>query len=174
LASDLVKIIPRYLKWEPALLALYLYSFNSAWATISTSMTNLLNAIGKIKKTFQLMTMWLVLTWALMPVLGIKLGYNGVALAAALISLSSLVAIMVARKYVPFSLVSSVGKPFLAASLMGLIIYFFRPMAGSLAFSVVLRTLTGGFVYFALSYFLVGAALVADIKRFANEMRSRS
>ena len=126
LASDLVKIIPRYLKWEPALLALYLYCFNSAWATISTSMTNLLNAVGQIKKTFKLMIMWLVLTWALMPVLAIKFGFNGVAYAVAIISFSSIVAILVARKAVRFDLVSPVGKPLLATILMGLFLYFFR------------------------------------------------
>ncbi|HUV71513.1 MAG TPA: oligosaccharide flippase family protein [Clostridia bacterium] len=165
LASDLVKVIPRYLKWEPALLALYLYSFNSAWATISTSMTNLLNAVGQIKKTFKLMIMWLGLTWALMPVLAIKLGFNGVAIAAATISLSSGVAIYIARKAVRFDLISSIGKPLLATVVMGIFVFLFKPMTENLILSLGLRILAGGFVYLLVSYFLIGKSLFEDFFR---------
>ncbi|MGB9637335.1 MAG: oligosaccharide flippase family protein [Microgenomates group bacterium] len=173
LASDLVKIIPRYLKWEPALLALYLYCFNSAWATVSTSMTNLLNAIGKIKTTFKLMVMWLVLTWALMPVLGLKFGYNGVAFASAIIALSSGVAVYVAKKSVNFDLVFSVGKPLLASGLMGLIIFVFRPSTGGLAFSVLIRVCIGMLSYLGISYLLLGKSLTDDVARIVSEFKKK-
>ncbi len=171
LASDMVKIIPRYSKWEPALLALYLYCFNSAWATVSSSMTNLLNAIGQIKKTFKLMIMWLVLTWALMPILGMKFGYNGVAVATALIAFSSVVAIYVARKLVKFNLASSLGKPLLASALMGIVIYLFRLPALSLPMAVIVRILVGMVAYLGISYLLVGQSLITDISRIYHEFR---
>ncbi len=171
LASDLVRIIPRYTKWEPALLALYFYSFNSAWATISSSMTNLLNAIGQIKKTFKLMMMWLVLTWVLMPVLGLKLGYNGVAAATALIALSSTVAIYVARKSVKFDLISSVGKPLLASVAMGLVIALFKPAGTSPLAAVAIRILLGAVSYFGIAYLLIGQSLLTDISRIYHEVK---
>ncbi|MEK7154712.1 MAG: oligosaccharide flippase family protein, partial [Patescibacteria group bacterium] len=40
LSPLIVQIIPKYSKWEPALLALALYCFNSAWASVSTPLTN--------------------------------------------------------------------------------------------------------------------------------------
>lgn len=172
-ASDMVRIIPRYLKWEPALLALYLYCFNSAWATISTSMTNLLNATGQIKKTFKLMIMWLVLSWALMPALGYRFGYNGVAFASALIALSSAVAIYVARRSVKFDLVSSVGKPLLASMIMGLVIFVFKPARVNLSLSVLLRVLTGGAVYLGSSYLLVGQSLISDTSKILYEFKKK-
>jgi O-antigen/teichoic acid export membrane protein len=173
IAPDLIKVIPRYSKWQPALLALYFYSFNSAWATISTSMTNLLNAVGQIKKTFKLMIMWLVLSWALMPLLGIKFGYNGVAVATAIISFSSVVAVYVARKTVKFDLLSSVGKPLLASFLMGGIVYFWRP-AGNLYLSLGLRILGGGITYLVFSYLLLGKELTDNVRKVYAEVRKKT
>lgn len=172
LASDLVRLIPRYTKWEPALLALYLYCFNSAWATVSTSMTNLLNAVGKIKKTFKLMLMWFVLTWALMPIMGIKLGYNGIAMASAIIALSSIVAIYFAYQEVNFDL-SVVVKPLISSLLMGLVIWLFRPFVLNLSLSLVVRILAGGLFYLGFSYFLVGHALWGDVTKIYHEITKK-
>jgi len=171
IASDLVKIIPRWTKWQPALLALYFYCFNSAWATISTTMTNLLNALGKIKTTFKLMLMWLVLTWVLMPILGVKLGYNGIALSAALISVSSVVAVYCAKKNVDFDLPRSIGKPLIASFFLGIILFFFKPFIFNLWFSIGLRVLVGGAVYLFISYVLVGKELVNDLSKIYHEFR---
>jgi len=171
LASDLVKIIPRYLKWQPALFALYLYCFNSAWATVSTSMTNLLNAVGKIKTTFKLMVMWLVLTWVVMPVAAVKLGFNGVAIASGIISLSSIVAIFVAKKQVNFDLTSSVVRPLTASFLMGIVIYLAKIPVNNLAVSVVVRILIGFFSYILFSYLLVGRLLFEDMAKIYHEIR---
>lgn len=174
LASDLVKVIPRYLKWQPALLALYLYSFNSAWATISTSMTNLLNSIGKIKTTFKLMVMWLVLTWVLMPIGAVKFGFNGVAAAAALISLSSLVAVIAAKKQVNFDLTNSILKPLLASLLMGVIIYFIPIHFQNLIISIIFRILVGAVSYTLFSYLFFGKRLFADMARLFYEIKKKN
>ena len=50
LAPILVEIIPKYQKWEPALIPLGLIAVNSVFAAVTTQLTNLLNSIGKIKK----------------------------------------------------------------------------------------------------------------------------
>jgi len=174
LASDFVKVIPRYLKWEPALLALYLYCFNSAWATISTSMTNLLNAVGKIKTTFKLMLMWLGLTWGLMPLFGIKFGYNGVAFATAIISVSSLAAIIVAKKQVDFRLKDPVIKPFLVSVLMGLFIYFVRFNFSNLFLGVILRIFLGVVFYLGCSYLFLGKRVFLETYQIFREIRGKN
>jgi len=171
LASDLVKVIPRYLKWQPALLALYLYSFNSAWATVSTSMTNLLNAIGRIKTTFKLMIMWLVLTWTIMPLLAIKYGYNGVAMAVAVISLSSIAAIISAKKYVNFDLFASVLKPLFASTLMGFFMYFLKIPYSNLILVVIGKTLLGSVFYLFVSRLIIGRSMFVDMSKIYHEIR---
>ena len=65
LAPSLVDIIPRYEKWSPALSALTLMGISTVFAPITSTLTNLLNAIGKVKTTFKLMIMWTVLDFIL-------------------------------------------------------------------------------------------------------------
>lgn len=123
-ALPMTHLIPRYAKWLPAMIPLYLYLYNSAWASISTSLTNLLNATGHIKSTFRLMLMWTGLTWVIMPILAIKFGYLGVAFATAIIATSSIVTIFMAKKYVNFSLSGIVRTPLIATAIMSLYLYF--------------------------------------------------
>lgn len=124
LAIPMTGLIPRYAKWLPAIIPLYLYLYNSAWASISTSLTNLLNATGHIKSTFKLMLMWTGLTWLTMPFLAIKFGYLGVAYATGIIATSSVVTIFMAKKYVDFSLFKIVGTPLIATITMSIFLYF--------------------------------------------------
>ena len=126
LAVPMTYLIPRYVKWLPAIIPLYIYLYNSAWASISTSLTNLLNATGHIKSTFKLMLMWTGLTWLTMPYMAYKFGFMGVAYATGIIATSSIATIVLAKKYVHFNFVSIVKTPILAI----------LPMSGWLYFSV--------------------------------------
>lgn len=123
-ALPLVNIIPKYTKWLPALIPLYIYLYNSAWASISTSLTNLLNATGHIKSTFKLMLMWTGLTWATMPFLALKFGYLGVSYAVVIIATSSFMTILLAKKYVHFNLSNILKTPLAATFLMSSFLTF--------------------------------------------------
>lgn len=165
MAKDLVSLIPRYQKWMPALIPLYLYCFNSAMAVVSTVTTNLFNAIGKIKTTFKLMIMWLVLTWVTMPFLGIKYGYIGVAWATALIACSSIVPVILARREIKFSLTASVFKPFLTSALMGAVIFILKSKVTPTPLGIFLVVILGGISYLFFSYLLFGRVLFQDLKK---------
>jgi len=173
LAPQMVKIIPRYLKWQPAVLALYFYCFNSAWATVSTSMTNLLNAIGHVKKTFKLMIMWLGLTWLIIPILAVKFGYNGVAFGVGIISLSSVVAVIMAKKLVNFALLDSVGKPLFASFALALFLYFLRFWEGGYLI-ISFKVLSGAIIYLFFSYLLKGRILLKDISLIWHEIKQKN
>ena len=123
-ALPLINIIPQYAKWLPALIPLYIYLYNSAWASISTSLTNLLNATGHIKSTFKLMLMWTGFTWLTMPFLSLKFGYLGVSYAVAIIATSSFITILLARKYVHFNLLNIFKTPLAATFLMSSFLVF--------------------------------------------------
>src|SRR5258708_31471004 len=111
LAPIIMVAIPKYSQWTPALFALTFVSINFAFAAATTQLTNLLNAIGKIKITFFLMIMWTVLTWVFIPFLALKYGGNGAAIGYSLVGSSSIVAIAIAKRYVNFSLTDSVINP---------------------------------------------------------------
>lgn len=114
----LVELVESYNKWEPALLALALFAYNIAWSTLSTPLTNTLNAIGHVNKTLGLMIMWTVLTWVLTPLCIRYFGFNGVAMASALIGMSSVVTIIMVKRVVSFSLWKNIWRQLLAGSFM--------------------------------------------------------
>ena len=173
LAKPLIQLIPQYGKWEVALLALYLFIFNSAWAAVTTPLTNALTAIGKIKIVFKLMVMWTVLTWAVYPILAIKYGYNGVALAAALVAISSAVAIWITKKHIEFKFFISIIKPSLASLLMGGLVFFLSSFLAKNILGLVGLVVIGGAVYFFLVYLLVGQALIRDFKKLFYAFKNR-
>ncbi len=158
LIIPLIYLIPNYTKWLPAVTPLYLYLFNAAWASISTMMTNALNAIGKIKTTFKLMVMWTVLTWVLMPIFAIKWGYLGVSYSVGLIALSSLAVIMVIKRMIGFGVYRSLGTPTIASTALGLYLLILRPYATTLPLFMCIST-GGVLTYLFMVYLLEGKAI---------------
>lgn len=150
--KPLVYIIPKYLKWEPALTLFYLFSFSSVFASFSSPLVNALNAIGKIRKTLVLMVFWAVLTWILVPSFAFVFGYQGVALAALVISSTFFIPIIMMRKYVYFPVVPSIYKPALATFIMVIPLFTILQMAQSLG-AVVISFLTGGLIYGSIVWF---------------------
>ncbi|MGB6838807.1 MAG: oligosaccharide flippase family protein, partial [Microgenomates group bacterium] len=173
LAPLLVKIIPRYEKWEPALIPLFLISINTVFAAATTQLTNLLNSIGKIKVTFKLMIMWTVLTWIFIPAMAIKFGVNGAAAGYALVGSSSIIAVYIARRYVKFSLVEGVFRPVFAAAIMGAVLFFVRRILPVSLYSVGLLIGIGMVVYMTAIYLLVGSSIIADVKKVFNNLIPR-
>lgn len=114
----LIEFIPKYQKWEPALLSIVFFSLGTVLSSISTPLTNFLNAIGKVKITLYFMVAWTILIWSLTLILVTRLGYNGVALASFLVSLSSIGVFIVSRRYVNFSIIKPTYKQFIAGIIM--------------------------------------------------------
>ncbi|HSV95034.1 MAG TPA: oligosaccharide flippase family protein [Spirochaetia bacterium] len=162
-ALPLINIIPRYSKWLPALIPLYIYLYNSAWASISTSLTNLLNATGHIKTTFKLMLMWTGLTWATMPLLALKFGYMGVSYAVIIIATSSIITIFMARKYVQFNLLNILKTPLIATFIMSIFLSVFIHFGTSVISLVIIGV-------FSASIYFSTIILVEGISFFTNTL----
>jgi len=155
MAIPIINIIPRYGKWLPAVIPLYIYLYNSAWASISTSLTNLLNATGHIKSTFKLMIMWTALTWATMPLLSLKFGYMGVAYATGIIATSSFVTIMMSKKFVDFNLSSIISTPMISTAIMSAFLFVATQFTTSIV-SVVATVIISAVVFTMSVYLLEG------------------
>lgn len=109
-------VIPQYGKWEPAILSFYLFAVASAAASLSTPLTNALNALGHIRTTLKLMILWTTLTWALTLILLPIVGFNGVAIALLAITSTVALVVVLVKRVVPFSFLRSVQTPALAAT----------------------------------------------------------
>lgn len=165
LAPILADIIPRYEKWKPALIPLYIIGIDTMFAAATTQLTNLLNAIGKINITFKLMIMWTVLAWIFIPFLAIRYGVVGAAVGYALVSSSSVIPMYIVRRHVRFSITDGILKPLTATLAMGSIILFARQYFAANLVSVIFLTALGGIVYIAASYLLFGPKIIEDAKR---------
>jgi O-antigen/teichoic acid export membrane protein len=114
-------VIPDYTKWMPTTLTFILFTLSIAPAAISTPLTNVLNATGRVNSTLKLMLFWTGLTWLLTFPLLTWLGFDGVAVAALLISLTSFLPVWLVKKVVPFNLWDNIWRQLLACVLMALV-----------------------------------------------------
>ena len=116
--QPLIMVFERYGKWAPAVPSFIMFTLSVLWAAISTPLLNALNAIGKINQTLKLMLFWTILTWVLTPILIWLVGFNGVALAALLISFTSILSVILVKKYVPVDIWQNVNAQLAASFLM--------------------------------------------------------
>lgn len=161
----LMKLHEPFAKWLPAVVSLGLFSFNVAWGAISTPMTNALAAMGQMKKVLALMSMWTILTWGLTIPLIYYFDYEGVALTAALISLSSIIPVWLMQKVVPFSFVEQVWRQILASLVMILVGWM-----GLTVWSSSYLWLFGGILICGCAYLVAVVAL--GPRKFVNEITS--
>lgn len=170
LAPTLVEIIPKYNKWSPALTALSLISITSFLAAITTPLTNTLNAIGKISITFRFMIMWTVSTWIFVPFLSLTYGLNGAAFAFMLVGLTSIIALFVVSKYVYIDYLQSVGKPFLATIIMGIVVWGVRSITEESVAQVIVMIIAS-FLSYGLIIFILEPKIIEVAKKlFKNKI----
>lgn len=174
IAPSLVSYIPKYQKWEPALLALVFYGINAMFSSISITLTNTLNATGRVGTTLKLMVMWTSLTWILTPGLIYLMGYNGVALASALTASSSMVAYYLVNRIVRINLVSQIIRPLIAALIMGLGVWY---LAGQFATSLMTSfvVILSGAVIYAMALFVIAREkIITEVKTVRKHLTGNS
>jgi O-antigen/teichoic acid export membrane protein len=173
LAPIMVQVIPRYNQWIPAMVPLVFISINFLFAAATTQLTNLLNAIGRIKNTFYLMIMWTVLTWVFVPALAYKFGVIGASIGYSLVGASSIVAMIIAKKYVNFSITESMLKPAIAAFVMGIVLYIAKSFLPVTLPAAGMLLALGIGVYGGSMVAIVGISLVEDTKRSLRTLLNR-
>lgn len=165
--SHLAFLVPKWFKWQPGLLPLYLYCLSAALSCLSTPLTNTLYALGKAKIVTYLMIMWLVLEWALKPAFAARFGFVGIAYAATIIAFSSFVPFFIAKRIIGFGIWKSLGTATVASIIMlavGVVIHSFG----------IVVTLGGAAGAYALSVLLLGGKkLIADVKPFYTHFRAK-
>ena len=125
----------------------------------------MLTAIGKIGIVIKLTVMYTVLTIVLVPYLASKYDFTGAAWGYALVGMSSVVAIWVAKRQVNFSLVTSFLKPLMAALIMGGVVYWIRGLVEPTSMNTVGMILLGGMVYGLGSIMIIGPSVLRDGKK---------
>lgn len=166
-----IHFIPKYQKWEPALFSLFLFSVNACLSSVSTPLTNALNAIGKIKISLYLMVFWTIATWVLTPILIVMYGFNGVAIASALISLSVVGVVIITKRYINFSIIFTTAVPVISTIIMGVIVYFLSGIFVKGIISLLAMSLVGALLYFATSFIIAKEQILSDIKLVRENLK---
>jgi O-antigen/teichoic acid export membrane protein len=166
-----IHFIPKYQKWEPALFSLFLFSINACLSSVSTPLTNALNAIGKIKVSLYLMVFWTIATWVLTPILIVMYGFNGVAIASALISLSVVGVVIITKRYINFSIIFTTAVPVISTIIMGVIVYLLSGIFVKGMISLLAMCLVGVLLYFATSFIIAKEQILSDIKLVRDNLK---
>jgi len=163
LAPYFIEIIPRYSKWEPSILSLTFFAINAVFSSVSTPLTNALNAIGKIKTTLYLMIFWTVCTWVLTPLAVFYFGFNAVAAVSALISTSAFLVVFIVRRHIKFNFLRAIIYPLISSLVMGVAIYSLGVEFVKDIWSLILVIAGGAILYFTVIFLLAKKNIVSDI-----------
>lgn len=164
IAPTVIDIIPKYEKWEPALLLLYLFAINSIFSAISTTFTNALFAIGKSKIVLNFMVFWTAATWILTYPAVLKFGFVGVGVASVLVSITSLATIYFVKREVPIAVGKSIFGPFLVSVVMFFAVKSFMLIMPKNILSLILVINFGAIIYFAMSLVIFKKHIIDDSK----------
>lgn len=151
-------------KWEPAILSLLFFCLNALISSFSGILVNVLDATGRVKTTLYLMIAWTILVWILTP-LGIYLwGYNGVAIASFLVTLTIFITVQLVKEFVTFHFWRSTYKPILSAIVMAILVYVLCKtfVVGLVSLGIVV--LFGGILYIAFAFYLAKEELKENMQ----------
>lgn len=163
LIGPLTDVVPSYAKWKPALLSFILFTLSIGWSALSTPLVNTLNAIGEINSTLKLMIFWTILTWILSPIAIYFFGFNGVAIAAAVISFTSFLPIIYVKRRVSIQVWSNLWRQLVAALAMAGVGLVMQNFAGQ---SLAKLIVTG--LLISLSYGLI--LMMIGFKKIKREV----
>ncbi len=171
LAPDIINFIPRYSKWAPAILPLYLYAINAAVASITTPLTNAFNAVGKITTTTKLMIMWTVLTWIFYPILSSRYGYIGTAIASLIVGSSSIVVWILAAKIFKVNVLSNIKNSLIGSFFMSIFLIALNYTNLPLIFLIPAKIIFGAVTYLLVQLLISSSQInwfLAQIKIIKN------
>jgi len=166
--DTLLKIVPGYFqKWHLALFSFYFFSFSTLFVSFTTPFINLFNGIGKVKISLLFMVLWTALMWLMIPPAIGLFGYNAVSVVFFIVSLTFIFVVYQAKKYVHFSIFSSLKNVFIASSAMIVYLVTVRIISLNILANNYLHlifSLVGApIIYFLVLFFLQGAEFIKSV-----------
>ena len=163
----IISFIPKWQnKWEPAIFSFIFFSLNAGVSSLSNILVNVLDANSKVKVTLKLMVIWTILTWILTPLFIFNFGYNGVAIASFMVTLSIVYTINLVKQIVPFSFIKSIYKPFISSVIMSIFVYSFSRLFVSNIPILLFVILISAAIYLFSIYIFARDELINGIKVF--------
>ncbi len=166
LMPKVVSVFPKYAKWEVALIPFWLYLGSFFWGVVTTPLVNAFNSVGKVKITLKLMVLWTGLTWAITPFLAKSIGVNGAALGLFLVSSTSFIAWIMAKKEFKISFKRILLVPISATAIMFGSLFLTDKLFVDSLIDIIFLVAIGASTYLAAAY----AFAKGEIDWFINEL----
>ena len=163
-APYFVSFFPQYQKWQPALIPLTFFCINALFSSISTTLTNALNATGRIKITLYLMVFWTTATWVLTILFIRTFGYNGVAFASAAVAATSWITVIITQRIIPFKFLVNIKDAVVATFIMGIVFYLLSPV-------IIKNMLSLGIMIFICVAFYFSVILILGKRKLLLELK---
>jgi teichuronic acid exporter len=158
-------------KWLVAKPLFLLIAFANLFVPTVTPLLGLFNALGRSSWSLTFAIIWMVATWLFGAPLVMLYGFVGFGIANFLVQLTNLGVFYAARKLVPFRILATIWKVWLAAALTGAAVYVIHS-------NLPATTLPSLLGYFSLSLVgFIGMLWLADRSNARgawNALRSRS
>ena len=164
ISPRLIDIIPRYQKWEPALPLLYFFAINAIFASVNTTLTNTLFALGKPSIILKLMIFWTALNWVLTLFFIKMFGFAGVAVASALVAASTSVIIYFVNKEIEISVTKNIYSPVISSILMFIILKLLNSFIPTSVLGLCLIVTIGIILYASFSFLILREKLIENFK----------
>ncbi|HVT01651.1 MAG TPA: oligosaccharide flippase family protein [Patescibacteria group bacterium] len=164
-APYIIEFFPRWNgKWEPAYLSLVFFALNAMVSSLSGILVNVLDSNGKVKSTLRLMGIWTTLTWVLTFLFISIWGYNGVAFASFVVTLTIFYTVYLVKQIVDFSMLKSIYQPLISAVVMGVGVYLLSKVFATNLITLVVVSGVGAIIYLSIMYVMIGKEIIQDIK----------
>ncbi len=158
-------------KWEPAVISVVFFTLNALVSSLSGVLINVLDATGRVATTLRLMGLWTLLTWILVPVAILFLGYNGVSIASFIITLTIVYTVYLVKKQVTFSVMRPIIKPVFATFAMGITAYLVAPILVRDIPTLIVLIGGAGIIYGLALFVLAGKEIQTDLRKFVLNRR---
>lgn len=166
----IIQYVPKWHnKWEPAIISLIFFCLNALVSSFSGILVNVLDATGRVKTTLRLMVIWTLLTWIFTAVGIYFYGYQGVAAASFLVTLSIGYTVYLVKKIAKFKFVKTITKPAIAAICMMGVIFIASPFIIRDLISTLFVILLGGCVYSLLFLSIAKKEIREGLKLFLKK-----
>jgi PST family polysaccharide transporter len=158
-------------KWLPALPAFYFYSVRMIGSNITTLYVSVLNAVGQVRKTLQVLIWWTVADWVLALALCPRFGFTGIAMAYGL-SVIPICAWLVVElnRVVRLDLSKSLFQPLGFSLMAATVVWMVKAKFAATWVSLVLLTASGVAVFILPLMLLDGKVLWNEGKVFLESV----
>lgn len=162
--QNLISLIPKYSKWEPAVISFYFLCGQAIIAALANILVNVLDATGRVKTTLGLMVLWIIGTWGITIILINKIGFTGISVAQFLVALTVVLVIYLVKKFVNFDFVGNILPALLASAVMMAVMVIMVLTLPVSFLSVVVTSAVGGIIYLLVIWPLAGNKIRATLQ----------